>query len=343
MDYETKRPDRHEAWMEGITRRTALTGAAAAIMLPATALCVFGATYPEKPIRTIVPIAPGGQTDVLVRLLQQTIDKNKLLPQPLVIVNNAAAGGTAGTRLVRDSEPDGYTIGVFHMGLLTAPAMGVVDYDHSAFELIGQVARTPIGLGVTADSRFKTIQEMIAEAKVKPDSVRVAMNIGLLPHFVPLMFQQDAGVQFRYVQSGGGAVRLKSLLGNHTDTSIFASSEFVLYKDQGIRPLVMFSESRVADLPDVPTARELGYNTIFEERVMAFTPKSTAQDRINTLAAAFQAAMNDPEVVERFKALGVERQFIPGARLRGILDELKGPIARVGEEVRKAQAAQKQQ
>jgi tripartite-type tricarboxylate transporter receptor subunit TctC len=181
----------------------------------------------------------------------------------------------------------------------------------------------------------------MAEAKAKPDSVRVAMNIGLLPHFVPMMFQQDAGVQFRYVQSGGGAVRLKSLLGNHTDVSIFASSEFVLYKEQGIRPLVMFSESRVADLPDVPTARELGYKTMFEERVMSFAPKGTPKDRIDVLAKAFEGAMNDPEVVERFKSLGVERQFIGGAQLRGILDGLKGPITKVGEEVRKAQAANK--
>ncbi|HEX2552263.1 MAG TPA: tripartite tricarboxylate transporter substrate binding protein [Microvirga sp.] len=327
--------------MTRITRRTALIGAASAMALPAVPSVGFAAGYPEKPVRTIVPIAPGGQTDVLIRLLQLAIDKNKLLPQPLVIVNNAAAGGTAGTRLVRDAEPDGYTMGVFHMGLLTAPAMGVVDYDHSAFDLIGQVARTPIGLGVTADSRFKTIKDLLAEAKEKPDSVRVAMNIGLLPHFVPLMFQQDAGVQFRYVQSGGGAVRLKSLLGGHTDTSIFASSEFVLYKDQGIRPLVMFSESRVADLPDVPTAREIGLNTVFEERVMAFAPKGTPKDRIAVLAKALEASMNDPEVVERFKALGVERQFIPGDRLVGILDGLKGPITRVGDEVKKAQAANK--
>jgi tripartite-type tricarboxylate transporter receptor subunit TctC len=310
--------------------------------LPTAPNLGFAAGYPEKPVRIIVPIAPGGQTDVLIRLLQLTIDKNKLLPQPLVIVNNAAAGGTAGTRLVRDAEPDGYTMGVFHMGLLTAPAMGVVDYDHSAFDLIAQVARTPIGLGVTADSRFKTIKDLLGEAKEKPDSVRVAMNIGLLPHFVPLMFQQDAGVQFRYVQSGGGAVRLKSLLGGHTDTSIFASSEFVLYKDQGIRPLVMFSESRIADLPDVPTAREIGVNTVFEERVMAFAPKRTPKDRIAVLAKALEASLNDAEVVERLKALGVERQFIPGDQLVGILDGLKGAIMRVGDEVKKAQAANKQ-
>jgi tripartite-type tricarboxylate transporter receptor subunit TctC len=318
-----------------------MAGAAAAAMVPLAAMRGQAATYPEKPIRTIVPIAPGGQTDVLARLMQMTIDKNKLLPQPLVIINNAAAGGTVGTRLVRDSEADGYTIGMFHMGLLTAPAMGVVDYDHTAFEMIGQVARTPIGLGVTGDSRFRTIQDLLAEAKAKPDSVRVAMNIGLLPHFVPLMFQMDAGVQFRYVQTGGGAVRLKSLLGGHTDVSIFASSEFVLFRDQGIRPLVMFSESRLPDLPDVPTAREIGVNTVFEERVISFAPKGTPQDRLAVVAKALQASLDDPEVAARFKALGVDRQFMDGAKLRATLDGLKGPIARVGEEVRKAKAAAK--
>ena len=132
--------------MTGLTRRTAIAAAVAAATLPMAARGARASGFPEKPIRTIIPIAPGGQTDVLARLLQQTIDKNKLLPQPLVIVNNAAAGGTAGTRTVRDAEADGYTIGMFHMGLLTAPAMGVVDYDHTAFEMIGQVGRTPIGL-----------------------------------------------------------------------------------------------------------------------------------------------------------------------------------------------------
>ena len=75
---------------------------------------------------------------------------------------------------------------MFHMGLLTAPAMGVVDYDHGAFELIGQIGRTQVGMGGLADGRFKTIQDVLAEAKAKPDTITVAMNIGLLPHFVPV-------------------------------------------------------------------------------------------------------------------------------------------------------------
>ena len=326
--------------MTKITRRKALTLGTAAGLTSFGLTRAQAAAYPEKPIRTIIPIAPGGQTDVLSRLLQGAIDKQKLLPQPLVVINNAAAGGTAGTRLVRDSEPDGYTIGMFHMGLLTAPAMGVVDYDHSAFELIGQIGRTAVGIGCVDVSRFKSIKDVLAEAKAKPDTITVAMNIGLLPHFVPLMFQQDAGVAFRYVQSGGGAVRLKSLLGNHTELSLFSGPEFLLYKEQGIRPLVMFSDTRIPELPDVPTAKELGVPTVFEERVIAFAPKGAPKDRLDIVAKALKAAMDDPEIASRYKGLGIDRVFIEGPKLREILDGLKGPINKVGEVVKTAKAAE---
>ncbi len=324
--------------MTMITRRTTLTLGAAAGLMPFGLTPAKAAGYPEKPIRTIIPIAPGGQTDVVFRLLQATIDKQKLLPQPLVVINNAAAGGAAGTRQVKESEPDGYTIGVFHMGLLTAPAMAVVDYDHSAFELIGQIGRTQVGIGCMASSRFKSIKDVIAEAKSKPETITVAMNIGLLPHFVPLMFQQDAKISFRYVQAGGGAVRLKSLLGNHTDLSMFSGPEFLLFKEQGLRPLVMFSDTRVPELPDVPTAKEIGVGTVFEERVIAFAPKGTPKDRLDVVAKALKASMDDPEIDARYKGLGIDRVFIDGPKLKQILDGLKGPINKVGDTVKSAKA-----
>lgn len=324
--------------MTKLTRRSTLGLGTAAALMPLGATRARAAGYPEKPIRAIIPIAPGGQTDVLVRLLQSTIDKQKLLPQPLVVINNAAAGGSAGTRLVKEAEPDGYTIGFFHMGLLTAPAMGVVDYDHGAFELIGQVGRTTVGMGSMESSRFKSIKDVLAEAKAKPDSITVAMNIGLLPHFVPLMFQQDAGISFRYVQAGGGAVRLKSLLGNHTELSLFSGPEFLLYKQQGVRPLVMFSDARAPELPDVPTAKEIGIGTVFEERVIAFAPKGTPRDRLEVVATALKTAMNDPEIAARYQGLGIDRVFIDGPALRGVLDGLRGPINKVGEAVKSAKA-----
>jgi tripartite-type tricarboxylate transporter receptor subunit TctC len=327
--------------MDTLTRREALRILAAAGTVPLGLAGAAAAAYPDKPVRMIIPIAPGGQTDVVGRLLQLTIDKRKLLPQPLVVINNAAAGGTVGTRLVKDSDPDGYTIGMFHMGLLTAPAVGVVDYDHTAFELVGQVGRTQVGLGCLEDSRFKSIQDVLAEAKARPETITVAMNIGLLPHFVPLMFQQDAGVRFRYVQSGGGAVRLKSILGRHTELSLFSGPEFLLFKSQGIRPLVMFSEERVPELPGVPTAKEIGVPTVFEERVIVFAPKGAPRVSLDVVARALRAAMEDPEVAARYKGLGIDGVFIEGPRLKTILDGLKGPITKVGDVVKQAQAEQK--
>ena len=326
--------------MTKLTRRQSFALATAICATALGTAPATGTTYPEKPVRMIIPIAPGGQTDVVARLLQLAIDKRKLLPQPIVVINNAAAGGATGTRQVKESEPDGYTVGVFHMGLLTAPAMGVVDYDHGAFELIGQIGRTQVGMGGLADGRFKSIQDVLAEAKTKPDTVTVAMNIGLLPHFVPLMFQQDAGIRFRYVQSGGGAVRLKSVLGKHTELSLFSGPEFLLFQTQGIKPLVVFSDVRVPELPDVPTAKEIGIGTVFEERIIAFAPKGTPKDRLDRVAAALRAAMDDPEVNERYKGLGIDRVFIDGTRLKALLDGLKGPITKVGDAVRKAKTEQ---
>ncbi len=326
--------------MTNVTRRTALKLGAAAGLMPFGFSGAQAAGFPEKPIRMIVPIAAGGQTDVVARLLQSAIDKNKLLPQPIVVVNNAAAGGSIGTRMVRDAAPDGYTVGVFHMGLLTAPAVDVVDYDHTAFDLIGQAARTQVGLGCLEGSRFKSIQDVIAEAKAKPETVTVAMNIGLLPHFVPLMFAQQAGISFRFVQAGGGAVRLKSILGQHTELALFSGPEFLLFKSQGIRPLVMFSEERVPELSDVPTAKEVGVNTVFEERVIAFAPKGTPKANLEVIGKALEAATKDPEVIERFKGLGVDGIYIDGPKLTAMLDELKGPIDKVGEVVKRARAEQ---
>ncbi len=102
----------------------------------------------------------------------------------------------------------------------------------------------------------------------------------------------------------------------------------------------MFSEARAPELPDVPTAKEIGIGTVFEERVIAFAPKGTPKDRLDVVAAALRAAMDDPEIVERYKGLGIDRVFIDGAKLKGLLDGLKGPISKVGEAVRKARAEQ---
>ena len=293
--------------------------------------------YPEKPIRIIVPVAAGGSTDLVARIFQMTIDQRKLLPQPMVIVNNGAAGGTVGTRMIKEAEPDGYTLGIWHMGLLTAAAMGVTDYDHTAFDLVGQVGSIEIGLGVKSDSKIMSLKDLVAEAKARPGQVSAATNIGLLPHFVPLMFGREAGVEFRWVQAGGGAVRLRSLLGNHTEFTLFSTPEFVTFGPQGVRPLTLFAEARHPRIPDVPTAKEAGYNFTFSEAILWLAPKGTPQNRIGVMAKAIEAAMRDEEFKKRYDEQGIDPDYIPGPQLKAVLDRRMAGIKAVAAEVKPPQ------
>jgi putative tricarboxylic transport membrane protein len=126
------------------------------------------------------------------------------------------------------------------------------------------------------------------------------------------------------------------------ELSLSSGPEFLLFKSQGVRPLVMFSEERVRELPDVPTAREAGVPTVFEERIIVFAPKGVPRPTLDVVARALRGAMEDAEVAARYKGLGIDGIFIEGPRLRTILDNLRGPIAKVGEVVKQAQAEQGQ-
>ncbi len=305
-----------------------------AVAALAWALAVPSHAYPDRPIRVIVPVVAGGSTDLVARTLQGAIDRQKLLPQPLAIVNNGAAGGTVGTRMIKDAAPDGYTLGVWHMGLLTAAAMGVTEYDHTAYDLVAQIGTIPIGLAVRSDSKIRNVQDLVAAAKARPGQVTAAMNIGLLPHFVPLMLAHETGVQFRWVQAGGGAVRLQSVLGGHTEFSLFSVPELLNFGPQGVRPIVLFSTARDPRLPDLGTTREAGYKTTFTEVIMWLAPKGTPPERLEVIRRALSGAMGDADVVDRFDKQGIDRGFLTGAELRRILDEKLVGIRAVAAEIK---------
>ena len=114
------------------------------------------AEWPEKPIKLILPTNAGGETDGLARLLQRAIAEKRLLPEKIVVVNLPGAGGTIGTRKLKESEPDGYTVGIWHSGIVTSKAMGIVDYDHNDFELICMSGYTELLLGVVEDCLLYT-------------------------------------------------------------------------------------------------------------------------------------------------------------------------------------------
>jgi tripartite-type tricarboxylate transporter receptor subunit TctC len=294
------------------------------------------AAYPDKAIRVIVPTATGGSIDMNARLFERTFETSGLLPQPFTIINVTGAAGSVGLRQIKDAAPDGYTIGIWHNGLVLASIMGVIDFDHTAFDMICQTGSSALGIGAKADGPFTDPKALVEAAKANPDSVKAAVNIGLPVHVVALMFARTADVRFRYVQTGGGSQRLASILGGHTDFSAFSPQELIQYAGSGLKPLLVFAPERVPQLPDVPTAKELGWDLEWVEQRFWIAPKGTAPERIDFLADSFEKAMALPETQKWFAEQAISPSFARAdaamqrlesvvAKLAPIADELKKP------------------
>jgi len=298
------------------------------------------AEYPEKPIRVIVPTQAGGGMDSVARILQRHFDEKGGLGANMVVVNMPGAGGTLGTRSIMEADPDGYTVGFWHEGLITSNAMGVVDYDHSAFEVLGSTGYGLLGFGVGEDSPYETFDDLIEAARANPGDVKAATNVGLPVHFVPLMVADAAGVEFRYVQVGGGAKRFPSVVAGHTDFAIFGVIEFINWGDAGLRPIVLFADERSPLLPDVPTAKEHGVDIEARANRIWLAPKGTPQEALDHITSALREAMADPEVQARFSELGVEPEFVEPEPLIAELDGWRDRAMPLVEKARELQAAQ---
>lgn len=303
--------------------KTILAAVCATAMAVALAPRMVSAAYPEKPIKIIVPTGAGGAMDGIARIFERAFEEHKILSQRVVVVNMDGAGGTIGTRAIKDAEPDGYTIGLWHSGLVTSAAMGVTDYDHSAFAIIGSTGFATMGLAVKEGESIDSFKKMIELSKAEPNSVKVAVNIGLPVHFIPLMVADKAGIEMRMVQVGGGAKRLASVMGGHTHVALFSVQEFLKYGPTGLKPINIFDRQRHPLVPDVPTAAEMGVPVFASDSRIWLAPKGVPQDRIDHLVNAFKTAMSKPDVKERLEGFGVNASFIDPVALTAELDQTR--------------------
>ncbi len=303
------------------SRRGLATSLACCALVALTVGAAPAHAYPTEPIRVIVPTDPGGAIDGLARTFQRAFEQAGVFPHSLAVINMAGAGGTIGTRALKDAEPDGYTIAIWHDGLVTSNAMGVADFDHTSFEIIGATGFADLGLAVSQDGRFASFEELLEFARANPGEVTVAANIGLPVHFVPMQVGVEAGADFRFVQAGGGARRYQSVVGGHTDMAMFSTQELVQFEETGLKTLLMLSEERVSQLPDVPTARELGIDVVSTSSRIWLAPKGTPADRIEVLRDAFRTAMAQDEVAEQLVAFGLEPYFVEPDRVEAALDQ----------------------
>ena len=281
----------------------------AAAALVAFAGSVVAADYPTKPIKLIVPFPPGGGTDILARNVANYLGSaNKWT---VVVDNRAGAGGNIGVDAVAKSAPDGYTLVMGQTSnLAISPSLySKLNYDPvKDLEPIALVGSSPIVIVVKADSPYKTLADLIAAGKAKPDTITMASpGNGTVAHLSGVELMKATGAKFTHVPYKGAAAAIPDLLGGNVDFYLSSVPTLQGQIASGkVRGLAVTSTKRAPILPNVPTVGESvkGFesNTWFGILAPVKTPKAI----IDTLNAAINKALQDPAVKKAIENEGGE-------------------------------------
>jgi tripartite-type tricarboxylate transporter receptor subunit TctC len=264
------------------------------------------AKFPEKPVRIIVALTPGGSVDLVARLLAPEMSKH--LGQPVVVENRPGGGGTIGVEVAANSPADGYTLimgssSSFGIG----PNLHKTPYDPLAFEAISFISYAPNVLVVPASLPVKSVDDLVKLAKSKPGALNFASSgVGGSPHLAAELFKRAAGADIEHVPYTGGGQPMPDLLAGRVDMSfstLIAAQEHIAAGS--LRALAVTTPQRVPLLPDVPTMAEAGYPDV---EISAWNgllaPPGTPKPIVDTLSTAVQKAVASPEFAEKLRADG---------------------------------------
>jgi tripartite-type tricarboxylate transporter receptor subunit TctC len=290
-------------------RRSFLAAAGLAVA-PALARAQGGA-YPNRPIRIVVPLPPGGSPDYLSRLLAERLPA--ALGQPIVVENKPGAGGTIGREVVARAAPDGYTLVMSESAHVLSASLGAkLPYEPIRdFEPIALTGVIPFVLTVNASFPAQTLNEFIAAAKARPGTLTYGTaGIGSPHQFAAELLATTSGAQFVHVPYKGSAGIIPALLANEIAFTIGAVNSLLPHFKSGkLRALAVASSSRSAAIPDVPTIAEAGpfpgYAVDIWLGVLA--PAGTPRPIVERLNVEINRVIGDPQVVkERLVPVGLE-------------------------------------
>src|SRR5689334_770142 len=251
--------------------------------------------YPSHAVTFINPFPPGGAADVVGRPLAAILEP--ILKQPCVIETKAGAAGQVGGQVAATAKPDGYTL-LIH--IVSISGFAEVDklfdrqpkFTRADFIPIARLTLGPMVLVVNDQTPYKSIKELVDDAKANPDKL-IFSSSGLYGalHLPAALFMKAAGIQMKHLPTNGGGPAITAVLGNNAQvlvSSIAAASGQI--KAGKLRALACFSSQRAASLPEVPTLKELGYNVEFSLWVGVFAPKGTPASAVKTVGEAIKRA-----------------------------------------------------
>jgi len=276
------------------TRRTVITGLAAAIALPRLARAQ---AFPSRPIRYICPWPAGGSTDAVIRAFAESAAKT--LGQQIIVDNKPGAGGMLGANELVNAKPDGYTLSQLPHGVFRIPHMQKVQFDTlKDFTWIACLTGYTFGLVVPAESPIKSIADLVAYAKANPEKFTYgSTGIGTSPHLAVEEFAQRAGIKLTHVPFKGNADNMQAILGGHTMAASDATGWAPHVASGKLRLIATYGSKRTKRWPDVPTLDELGYKTVSDSPFGVCGPKGMEPALVRTLHDAFRKTLEDPAVL----------------------------------------------
>jgi tripartite-type tricarboxylate transporter receptor subunit TctC len=310
--------------------------AAPLLALAAPRLALGQGAWPNRPVRIVNPYAPGGTSDVIVRLLAPVLER--AFGQPFVVENRAGAGGAVGTAAVAASPPDGHVLLVTNTGpLAVSPFLSPPPaYDPArSFSYITMFGGAPLLCAVAGNSPIRTLAEYRTAAAARPEAVSFGSSgAGSVGHLAGLLWQRLAGVELLHVPFRGASDAEQAILGGST-TSLWNTVGAHVGGVRGgtLRGLAVTSAERVAAVPDVPTVAEAGFPGAVASNWFLFAgPAGLPAEITARLRATISAAMAEPAMRERWVQLGMVSLGDPSpaeiARFVATEAERWGPVVR---------------
>jgi tripartite-type tricarboxylate transporter receptor subunit TctC len=272
----------------------------AAAVVAFAAGTVTAQSYPDRTVTFVNPFPPGGVVDVQGRPLVAALEK--VLKQPVVMLNKPGGAGGVGYAFVAGAKPDGYTVLGALVSVSSIPEADRLfgrppSYTLDQLVPIARVSADPVYIAVLTDSPWKTLKEMLDAMKAKPLGYAYSSSgpYGAL-HVPTEMLLQSAGVKARHVPTTGGGPAINALLGGHVDFTTGGPAALAGQMKAGkFRVLAGTGAQRHPALPDVPTLKALGYDIEYYIWLGLFVPKGTPEPVVKVLRDATRAAVNDPE------------------------------------------------
>ena len=301
--------------------------------------------YPTRPVSMVVAFPPGGVADNTARPVAAVLER--ILKQPVVVVNKAGAAGAVGYQTAASSKPDGYTL---LMALVSVSVLPEVDklfgrppnYTRDQFTGIARINADPSMLVVRADTPWKTLKELVDDAKKRPGEI-VFTSSGLYgaAHIPMEMFMLASGIKMRHLPTTGGGPMMNAMLGGHAQAVMTPVSLAAAQVKAGkLRLLAHTGTAPVAAYPEVPSFKSLGYDVEYTAWAGLVAPKNTPPHVIKILRDATRQAVKEPEVVGSHAKLETPIAYMDADEFNAWWAQDAARLAEVVKKIGKVESAQ---